>query len=284
MPFSVPLEEARTDYPGYTFISALTPSEQKAAFHVRDKMTGRDLCLKIIAPNYRIDRLNREIQALKSIVHPNVVAFVEYTFSIKLEGERHFIVEEFIEGTDLSDALKPGQQWSTMRAFAFFAELCDGLSILSNNNIVHRDLKPSNIRIRPSGSPVIIDFGLARLLDLPDITSTSEGAAIGTLQYFSPEQCKGTKYDIDHRTDLFALGVMLYQALVGYHPFWQGGMSDSQIRDAICNSDAHLATPEFLALPEKWRLIAERLLCKERSGRPSNAGQVAIILSKIGAV
>lgn len=281
MPFDVPLERAQIDYPEYTFICALTPSEQKAAFHVKDAL-GQDLCLKIIAPNYSIDRLNREIIALQSISHPNVVRFKEYTFSSKEGQQRHYFVEEFVAGKDLGDDLQPGQQWSRSDASAFFAALCDGLSALKDLNIVHRDLKPSNIRVRLDGSPVIIDFGVARLLELPDLTSTRQGAAVGTPQYFSPEQFTGTKHDIDHRTDLFAVGILLYQALFGCHPFWQDGMTYAQLRDATCNSQDYLTAPQFDSLPEQWKVIVERLLSKEQATRPQSAAQVATILRKIG--
>lgn len=213
MPFNVTLQDAQTEYPEYTFLKALTPSEQKAAFHVQDS-EGQHLCLKIIAPDYDIDRLHREIRALQALDHPNVANLKEYTFSSKQGQQRHFIVEEYVEGDDLSDRLQANQQWPIDEAARFFAELCDGLAATRQIKIVHRDLKPSNIRVRPNGSPVIIDFGVARHLDLPDITNTSQGAGIGTPLYFSPEQFSGTKRDIDHRTDLFAVGVLLYQALV----------------------------------------------------------------------
>lgn len=283
MPFTVPMDQAQTDYPEYTFLSPLTPSEQKAAFHVKDKQ-GRDLCLKIIAPNYNIDRLDREILALQSISHPNVVRLIEYTRSSKPEQQKHYIVEEYVDGKDLGDKLLPGQQWSRSDASVFFAALFDGLATLKDLNIVHRDLKPSNVRVRPDGSPVIIDFGLVRLLDQPDITSTSEGAAIGTLQYFSPEQCRGTKHDIDHRTDLFAAGILLYQALTGNHPFLQDGITNSEFRDIICESYDCLRTPEFTGLPEPWKIIVGRLLSKERAMRPYNAAQVAAILRRIKGI
>jgi serine/threonine-protein kinase len=283
MPFVIPLDQAQADYPQYTFLSQLTPSEQKAAFHVKD-IQGHDLCLKIIAPSYNLDRLDREIEALQSISHPNVVRLIEYTKSSSSGRHRHYMVEEFIAGNDLGELLHPTEQWSRQNASLLFAALFEGLAALDRLNIVHRDLKPSNIRVRPNGSPVIIDFGLARLLDRPDLTSTSEGAAIGTLLYFSPEQCTGTKHDIDHRTDLFAAGVLLYQALTGSHPFWQNGISEDQFREAICQSHDCLNAPEFLTLPRPWQIIVGRLLNKERAMRPHNATQVADILRRIGGL
>lgn len=280
MAFVVPIDEAQALYTEYSFIAPLTPSEQKAAFHVKDS-NGQDLCLKIIAPNYSIDRLDREILALQSIAHPNVVRLIEYTQSTKSGQQKHCIVEEFIEGTDLGQKLQPGQQWSNQEASDFFSPLFSGLAALNDLNIVHRDLKPSNIRVRLNGSPVIIDFGTARLLDLPSLTDTPDGAAIGTPLYFSPEQCKGTKYDIGHQTDLFSSGCLLYQALIGLHPFWRDGMTRSELYQAICESSDCLKEPNFLKLPEQWQVIIGRLLNKERADRPHSASQVAAILQKI---
>lgn len=280
MPFVIPISDAELLFPDYTFITALTPSEQKAAFHVKDA-DGRDLCLKIIAPNFSIDRLEREIIALQSLSHPNVVNLIEYTFSTKGGQPRHYIIEEFIEGTDLSDYLIAGQSLSEDRTLNTFIPLVEGLSALGGLGIVHRDLKPSNIRIRADESPVIIDFGLARLLSLPDITTTAEGAAIGTPQYFAPEQFAGTKHDIDHRTDLFAIGILLYTALVGNHPFFQTGMSYQDLHDAVCNSQDHFSVDEYTQLSPQWQLLIGRLLEKHRSKRPSSASQVAQILQKI---
>src|SRR5689334_3489749 len=101
MPFVIPLKQAQSDYPQFVFIRALTPSEQKAAFHVRDT-AGQEFCLKIISPGYDIDRLDREIWALQSISHPNVAKLMEYVFSSKLGKREHYILEEFIAGKDLS--------------------------------------------------------------------------------------------------------------------------------------------------------------------------------------
>lgn len=229
-----------------------------------------------------MDRLQREILALQAIKNPNVVCLREYTFSTARGKQRHYLVEEFVAGSDLTPLLQAGAPWPLDKAQSFFAALCDGLSALRAEAIVHRDLKPSNIRVRPDGSPVIIDFGLARHLGLADLTRTSDGAAIGTPLYFAPEQFAGTKRDIDHRTDLFALGVLLYQALVGHHPFLAPGMTKlSELRDAVCGSVEFQKDAVFLALPQKWRMLMTRLLEKERARRPQDAAQVAAILRKL---
>lgn len=279
MPFIVPLQAAQIEFPQYTFVSALTPSEQKAAFHVRDN-AGVDLCLKIISPNYAIERVGREIIALQGLISPNVVRLIEYTYSSTSGHLRHFIVEEFVIGTDLAGRLN-GQPWTRAECSDFFAALCDGLAALDGANIVHRDLKPTNIRVRENGAPVIIDFGLARLLELPDLTNTSQGAAIGTPQFFAPERFDGTKRDIDHRTDLFALGTMLYEALTGSPPFYQPGISYSQLRDAVVTSEEFANRVQFQSLPANWQTLLKKLLAKQRANRPAHGEQVASILRKL---
>ncbi len=280
--FTIPLVQAAVMFPEYIFIRALTPSAQKAAFHVQDPQ-GHDLCLKIISPDYERDRLDREIKALQSLDHANVVKLIEYTFSSKPGQQRHYLVEEFIDGKDLKDILLPGQPWAPKEAARLFAAICDGLSALKDKDIIHRDLKPENIRVRPDGTPVLIDFGLARHLNLPALTQTIMGAAIGTPLYFAPEQFDGTKHDIDHRTDLFALGILLYEALTGEPPFYHRSMtSRAQLRQAVCESNVHLSRQSFLGLDTKWRTLLSRLLEKDRSKRPSHAAQVGTILRKLG--
>ena len=281
MPFSVAIDDARAQFPEYTFIASLTPSEQKAAFHVRDG-SGTDLCLKIIAPNCNIDRVHREILALQAISHPNVVALREYTFSTSTSRQRHFLVEDFVAGSDMTPRLQSGHTWTREQTSDFFAPLCDGLAALADAEVVHRDLKPTNIRVRPDGSPVIIDFGLARHLGLSDLTQTSDGAQIGTPLYFAPEQWEGKKHQIDHRTDLFAVGVLMYEAMVGRHPFVTAAVSTkADLHEAVCRSTDFLADPQFQALSRAWQLLIGRLLEKERARRPQDARQAAHILRKL---
>lgn len=280
MIFSYPIEQARKDYPEFTIISALTPSAQKAAFHVQKN--GEEFCLKIIAPNYGIVRLEREIIALEGLSHPNIVKLVEYYNSTVGGLRKHYILEKYINGTDLDAHL--GTSWPRDRVSNVFSSLCNGLSELSKHNIVHRDLKPSNIRINTNGVPVIVDFGVARLLDLVSITDTPQGASIGTPLYFAPEQFLGQRHDIDHRTDLFALGILIYQATTGIYPFAQANMTIDQLQDAICTSESYKTLPEFTALPEKWQQVISKLLAKSRIDRPYNASQVGKMLRGLVSV
>lgn len=281
MAFIVPIESACKDYPQFTFVEALPPNAQKAAFHVRNA-EGIDLCLKIIAPDYELDRVSREIHALQTINHSNVVSLVEYTYSQRPERLRHYIVEQFVPGSDLADHLT-GEPWTPRQVLKFFTPLADGLDALRKADVVHRDLKPSNIRVKPDGTPVIIDFGLARHLALPDLTYTADGAAIGTPLYFAPEQFIGTKRDIDHRTDLFALGELIHNALTGTHPFYKQGMNHTDLQAAVCNLEGFEITPSFEHLSEHWKLVLRKLLAVERGERFNSARQLVTVLQKIGS-
>ena len=279
MPYVVSIDDAKKDYREYEFVKALTPSAQKAAFHVRDS-NGTDLCLKVISPDFDIDRVAREIESLQRISHPNIVRLVEYTSSTKDGKRRHYIVEEYIDGEDFATALKsaPIDPSEVRRIFLL---LLDGLAALGEKSIVHRDLKPENIRLRTDGVPVIIDFGLARLLNAPDLTATADGAAIGTPAYFAPEQFVGDKRDIDPRTDLFATGTMLYFALVGDHPFLLPGMTFDDLKKVVCESDYDFTAPGFAALEAHWRLIIKKLLAKERVGRPQTAAHAMRLIENM---
>lgn len=279
MTFDVPIDEAQALFPDYEFVARLTASVQKAAFHVRKD--AHDLCLKIIAPDHEADRLQREVEALLKVEHPNVVQFVEYTFSVRKGHHRHYVIERFVDGSDLTDLLDENP-WTLADAGAFFGKLLDGLGELRRHGLVHRDLKPSNIRVRPNADPVIIDLGLARHLGRPDLTRTTQGARLGTPMYFAPEQFQGTKHDIDHRTDLFAVGILLYQALVGHHPFYGTHMrSADALEEAVCRADAHWGSARFRSLPADWQLVIKRLLERSRERRPGDAAQAANLIRRL---
>jgi serine/threonine protein kinase len=278
--YIMPLEKAAADFPDYKFVKALTPSAQKAAFHVQDSK-GRDLCLKLIAPDHDVDRVAREFEMLQSISHPNVARVLEYTCSSTPGRLRHYLVEEFVEGVDLSDWIRGGP-YPLPEVCPLFCGLLAGLGALADQQIVHRDIKPANVRVRPDGTPVIIDLGLSRALGRPDLTRTIDGARIGTPSYFAPEQFRGTKRDIDHRTDLFAAGILLYEALVGRHPFYVSGMHIVDLERAVCDQSSHFEDTRFRALDPGVQLILRRLLSGTRASRPAHASQVGTLLARRG--
>jgi serine/threonine protein kinase len=225
-----------------------------------------------------LERAQREVAAMQEIDHSNVVKLIEYVFSSKGGRTTHYMVEEFIRGHDLALDIRPGHCWPIEEIKKVFGELCDGLSELRSRNIVHRDLKPNNIRVRENGSPVIIDFGLARMLDLDSLTQT--GMKVGTPLYFSPEQCVGDKHSIDHRTDLYALGAIMFQAATGKHPCHTARTIDDLFQ-AVCEGVKISNDAEFASLPDGLKMIITRLLEKERSRRPVNADLVAKLLRGI---
>lgn len=284
MPYVVPVADASSKFPDFKFIEGLTPSEQKCAFHVLSK-SGDHLCLKLISPGFEPERLSREITALQMISHPNVVKLYEYVYSSKGGEQLHYLVEEYVDGSDLTLHLSSGVPWPRARVVKFFSDLFDGLGALAKAGVVHRDLKPANIRVRPNDQPVIIDFGVARHLGLPDITKTSIGAAVGTPAYFAPEQWDGSRRDIDHRTDIFATGVLMYQALLGRHPFLTGAQKTlADLRDAVCNSDAPLQAADFLALPGPWQVLMRSALARDRAKRFNSAELASRVLAKAGVL
>jgi eukaryotic-like serine/threonine-protein kinase len=275
MAFDVDVKEASRLFQEFTFVERLTLSAHKAAFYVKDE-AGRDLCLKIISPDMNIERLSREVQALFKISHPNVVNIVKYNYLITRAENKHYIVEDFIEGYDLDGYLS--RQNDTSNILTCFSKICGGLQAVHGQKIVHRDLKPQNIRVRPDGTPVIIDFGISRHLDEPDLTRTTDGAKIGTPKYFSPEQILGNKRDIEYRTDFFAIGVMMYEFIVGRHPFYNPGMAFSDFYNAVCQSESCLKDPDFLKLDNKIQFIISRFLKKSIIERPFDADKAVKLI------
>lgn len=281
MEFNFPVEEAERLFKEYEFLERLPASAQKAAFRVRDRANGAELCLKIINPDSNLLYINREIQALTQFNHKNVARLHRCIDESTEAGRRHCIIEHFIPGGDLTAKMTPGEPWDLKEAARFFIGVFDGLSHLASHQLVHRDLKPSNIRVHVDGHPVLIDFGLARHLSLPDLTKTGE-AQRGNLAHFAPEQWQSERRLIDPRTDLFAAGIILYNMVLGRHPFIRPEIRTADdLREAVLEGKAHLEAPDFQALPRPWTILLSKLLERGLAGRPANAALVVNRLQRI---
>ncbi len=159
----------------------------------------------------RIERFWREGKAAGRLSHPNIVTI----FEVGKDGDRHFIAMEFLEGQNLRDVLQAGGPLPISTAKNYVLQLCDALSYAHRNGVIHRDIKPENVQILPGGHIKLTDFGIARLIGEPNITQN--GQVFGTPSYMSPEQVKGG--EIDARSDIFSLGVLLYEMVSGKKPF-----------------------------------------------------------------
>ncbi len=177
--------------------------------------------------NDRIDRFKREAKALGTLQHPNIMTVYEFG----VEGERHFIAMEFLDGCTLRDKIDSKGTFEPTETFATLTEVLKGLGYAHSKGIIHRDVKPDNIQLLSDGRIKITDFGIARLTFEPNITV--DGQTFGTPSYMSPEQVIGK--DIDFRSDLFSVGVISYEMIAGHKPFV--GDSVVSLSHAILNTN-----------------------------------------------
>ncbi|MDF2722572.1 MAG: serine/threonine protein kinase [Paenibacillus sp.] len=181
-----------------------------------DQLLNRKVAVKVLRQQYVNDeefirRFRREAQAAASLSHPNVVSI----YDVGQEDEIHYIVMEYVEGKTLNDLIKERAPLPVEESIRIAGQICDALDHAHLNQIIHRDIKPHNILIGKSGRVKVTDFGIARAADSSQITQT--GSVVGSVHYFSPEHAKGTMTGA--QSDLYSLGIVLYQMLTGQLPF-----------------------------------------------------------------
>lgn len=182
------------------------------------------VAVKILPPELAaqrepLARFELEAEVLARLSHPQIVRVLGAGMADGL----HYLVMELIEGVSLSDRLKHGQPISRAEAIGIITDIAAALEAAHIAGIVHRDVKPSNVMLRPTGQAVLTDFGIAKLVQ--DSTGAlTQSNLVGTLDYIAPEQIIASR-GVDHRADIYALGVIAYQLLVGTHPFAGGGVA-----------------------------------------------------------
>ena len=221
------------------------------------------------------ERFQRECRALQKIESEYVVAYYDHGVFDDDGRETYYIVMSFVEGTDFDRLLRresPPRPEAEIRAV--LGQVLAGLADIHECNIVHRDLKPANIFVAKDGAVKIGDFGLVKMIDYTTLTMTGE--TLGTPLYMSPEEMLDR--EIDHRSDLFSFGVLLYQLLTGHFPFPAGNIM--QLMHAVTQYPPERPTLHNPDLSNRLENLVLRLLEKEPFLRPSNAAEVAELLER----
>ena len=252
----------------YEIIEKLGAGGMGEVYLAEDTELDRKIAIKFLSPHYTTDekinaRFKREAKAAASLNHPNIITIHEVS---EYEGKT-YIVMESVEGESLKDFIAK-RRLSINETIEIVLQICEGLNKAHEAEVVHRDLKPGNILINKDGRVKIIDFGLAKLKGVTKLTKDS--VTIGTLHFMSPEQAQGV--EVDQRTDIWSLGVILYEMITGNLPFQ--GEYEAAVLYSILNEEPKLLASHKVDVSEELQQIVSNVLKKNPDERYQNVSDI----------
>ena len=238
----------------------------------RDLLLDRPVAIKVLFPEYAVDpnfveRFRREAQAAANLNHPNIVGVYDWG---RFENT-YFMAMEYVQGRTLADILRANRSVTSQQAAEIAIEVAGALSFAHRSGVVHRDIKPANILIGSSGAVKVADFGIARAMNAPTENNlTQVGSVMGTATYFSPEQAQGAQPD--PRSDLYSLGVVLYEMVGGRPPFT--GENPVSIAYKQVHENPEPLNRLVADVPKPFEAIVAKLLAKRPEIRYSTADEI----------
>ncbi|HKH97665.1 MAG TPA: protein kinase [Candidatus Sulfotelmatobacter sp.] len=269
----------------YRILEKIGSGGMGEVFRARDERLGRDVALKLIRPASsenpdHLRRFEQEARAAAALNHPNILAIYDVGF----DGTTPYIVSELLEGKTVRQRLAEGPV-PVREASDYALQIAHGLAAAHERRIVHRDLKPENLFLTHDGRVKILDFGVAKLQAPADesrsieslTTVTKSGAVIGTVAYMSPEQLRGKP--VDHRSDIFTFGAILYEMLSGSRAF--RGETEVDTMTAVLREEPAEADLEQTAIPQGYKDVVKHCLEKEPENRFQSAKDLAFALQTL---
>ncbi len=253
----------------YELLARVGGGGMALVYKARDLLLNRFVAVKVLRQQFTHDddfvkRFRREAQAAASLSHPNIVSI----YDVGQVDDTHYIVMEFIDGANLNEIIRERAPLQAEEAVRIAVQICDALEHAHHNQIIHRDIKPHNILIGNNGRVKVTDFGIARAVTSSTITQT--GSVIGSVHYFSPEHAKGVA--TGEKSDLYSLGIVLYQMLTGRLPF----LGESPISVALKHLQEPFEQPRLVNpyIPQSVENVILRAMRKNPQERYQSAKEM----------